>query len=103
MILSFSPSLIGLYIPLLAKPIALLPIAKTSFLNADVCSVTFGLKKLPLTNSVLIRGKLAGRMFPGRERERKKKQKEKCTLDTSNFFYNQLNHVCQHSGRSILS
>lgn len=34
---------------LLAKLITLLPIAKASFLNADVCSVTFGLKKLPLT------------------------------------------------------
>lgn len=56
------------------KPIALLPIAKTSFLNADVCSVTFGLKKLPLTNFVLLKmEKLEGRMFPGREKETQRK------------------------------
>lgn len=67
MILLLSPSLIGLYILLLAKPITLLPTAKTSFLNADVCSVTFGLKKITSYYFVLIRvGGLAGKMFAGR-------------------------------------
>lgn len=61
------------------KPITLLPTAETSFLNADVCSVTLGLKK-----------KYFLRLCSDKEEsckkdafwEGKQNTKEKCTLGT---------------------
>ena len=55
------------------KPVTLLPTAETSFLNADVSSVTLGLKKNTSYYFVLIKGNLARGMLSGRESKTQKK------------------------------